>query len=101
MSESDDPSDLKVIRLNTAGINESDASYAASHPHKLTVNLRPPDFMQVTFICLYGGSEELIVRATTRAALDRFISQNNLTQEPRLRSLVITGPEGVTEEILR
>lgn len=93
--------DLKVIRLNTAGIDEPDAPYVTSHPYKLTAHLRPPDFMQVAFICRYGGSEELVVRSRTQEALNRFVEQKSLTQEPRLRSLVITGPDGVTKEIRR
>lgn len=101
MNEADTANDLKVIRLNTAEIDEPDAPHAANYPYKLTANLQPPDFMQVAFICRYGGSEELIVRGKTRAALDRFIEQHKLTQDPRLRSLMITGPDGVTEEIRR
>lgn len=50
-----DPDDLKIIRLNTHRIDEPDATWAATYPYRLTANLRPPEFMQVAFICLHGG----------------------------------------------
>ena len=48
--------------------------------------------MQAAFICLHGGSEELVVRGKIREALARFITQNDLTRHPRLRGILITGP---------
>jgi hypothetical protein len=99
--ENSPPEDLKIIRLNSHRIDEPDITWAATYPYKLEADLRPPEFMQVTFICLHGGSEELVVRGKTREALDRFITQNDLTQHPRLRRMLITGPDGSTEEIRR
>src|SRR4029077_7558214 len=77
--------------------DEPDAPYESTYPYKLTAHLSPPDFMQVTFIMLHGGSEELIIRGRTREALDRFITRNNLKQNPRLRGMMITGPNGDVE----
>jgi hypothetical protein len=93
--------DLKLIRLNSRGIHEPDNLHAADYSYKLVVHLSPPEFMHVTFILLHGGSEELIVRGKTRDALDRFITKNDLTQHPRLRSMTITAPNGAAEEIRR
>jgi hypothetical protein len=87
---------LKLIRLNSLRINEPDDP---SYPYKLEVNLSPPELMQVTFIMLHGGSEEMVVRAMTRDAIDQFIEVNNLRHHPRLRRMSITGPEGSREEI--
>ena len=89
---------LKLIRLNSARINETDDP---SYPYKLDVNLRPPELMQVTFIMLHGGSEEMVVRGKTREAIEQFIEQNDLRQHPRLRRMIITGPGGLQEEISR
>lgn len=88
--------DLKLIKLNSHRINEPDTVWATSHPYKISADLRPPEFLQVAFICLYGGSEELIVRGK-----NRFVAKNNLRQHARLRRMLITGPKGVIEEIHR
>lgn len=101
-TETMSPEDLRIIRLLSEGINKSDAPYVSTHPYKLTANLGPPEFMQVTFIMRHGGSDELIVRAKTLKALDVFIARNNLRQHPRLRCMMITGPNGdVVEEFRR
>jgi hypothetical protein len=89
---------LKLIRLNTARINEPDDQ---SYPYKLNVNLSPPGLMQVTFVMLYGGSEELVVRSMSREAIDKFIEANNLRLHPRLRRMTITGPDNFQEVIRR
>lgn len=88
---------LKLVRL-TGAINEPDDP---SYPYKLDVNLRPPDLMEVAFIMLHGGSEEIIVRGQTREAIDQFIKLNDLRRHPRLRRMTITGPDGPPEEISR
>jgi hypothetical protein len=89
---------LKLIKLNSIRINEPDDP---SYPYKLEANFSPPELMQVAFIMLHGGSEEMVVRAMTRKALDQFIEINNLRRHPRLRRIVITGPKGAREEIKR
>ena len=85
---------IKLVRL-TGAVNEPDDP---SYPYKLDVNLRPPELMQVTFIMLYGGSEEIVVRGKTRDAINRFIELNDLRRHPRLRRMTITGPDGLREE---
>jgi hypothetical protein len=89
---------LKLIKLNSCRVNEPDDP---SYPYKLEANFSPPEFMQVTFIMLHGGSEEMVVRAMTREALDQFIEVNGLQRHPRLRRMIITGPKGIREEISR
>jgi hypothetical protein len=92
---------LKLIRLNSAKIDEPDDRYAADYPYKLVVNLSPPELMQVAFIMLHGGSEEMVVRGKTHEALDRFVALNDLAKHPRLRWLTIEGPDGAKKEIRR
>lgn len=70
-------------------------------PFKLEMNLSPPEFMEVAFVSLYGGSELVTVRSMTLESLQRFVEVNGHRTHPRLRTLVITGPEGVIEEIDR
>ena len=89
---------LKIIRLNSAGINGPDDP---SFPYKLEVNLRPPELMQVAFVMLHGGSEVMVVRAMTREAVDRFIELNDLRRHPRLRRMILSGPDGTSEEFAR
>lgn len=85
---------LKLIHHNAGRINEPDDP---SLPFKLELSLSPPQFMIISFIGLYGGSEEIVVRAKTREALEEFLEQNQLRRHPRLRSLTITGPDGCVE----
>ena len=87
---------LKLIKLNSIRIDEPDDP---SYPYKLEANLSPPELMQVAFVMLHGGSEEMVVRAMTREALDQFIEVNDLRRHPRLRRMIITGPKGTREEI--
>ena len=86
---------LKLI-YQTGGTNIEDDP---SMPYRLDANFRPPEFMQVAFVLMHGGSEEIVVRSETREALDEFIKENNLDTHPRLRRLTITGPDGVELEI--
>lgn len=97
-----EPSDkiagLKLIRLNSIGVEEPDDS---SYPYKLVINLSPPELMQVAFVMLHGGSEDLVVRAMTREAIHQFVEQNDLRHHPRLRRMTLSGPDGSNEEIAR
>lgn len=96
MTTAADPTDdLKLIRLNSARIDEPDDP---SYPYKLEVNFRPPELMQVAFVMLYGGSEEMIVCGMSRDAIDRFVEANDLRRHPRLRRMTITGPNDLREE---
>jgi hypothetical protein len=63
--------------------------------YKLEANFRPPEIMLVRFISLYGGNAELIIQGISRKALDKLIKANNLEHHPRIKSLTITGPNGV------
>jgi hypothetical protein len=97
----DQDDDLKLISLNSCRIDEPEEPHVLDYPHKIVVNLSPPDLMQVAFVMLHGGSEVLVVRGRTRESLDRFIEQNGLRRHPRLRWMKITGPNGGEEEIRR
>ena len=91
MSKKQDPiPGIKVIEHAPSGINVPDDP---SFPWKLVVTLSPPEFMEIMFIFMYGGSETIIVRGMTREALEKFVEANDLRTHPRLRSLNITGPE--------
>lgn len=87
---------IKLIRHNAAGINLTDDP---SFPFKLEVSFRPPEFMDVAFVFMHGGSEEIVVRGLTLEALEEFSKVNNLERHPRLRRLTITGPNGVVREV--
>lgn len=76
---------IKLIYQTGVVDNIDDTSY----PFKLYASFAPPEFMEFAFICLYGGSEEIIVRGKTRTALTDFIIQNRLISNPRLRKMEI------------
>ena len=88
---------IHLVRHNASGI---DAPYdAKSYPFELVVQLSPPEFMIVAFVCLYGGTEEVVVRGKTRAALDEFLALNRLLSHPRLRRAWVTDARGKAEEL--
>lgn len=78
---------VKLIYHNAGGVNEPDDT---SYPFRLEANFSPPEFMNVAFILMRGGSEKIVVRGKTREALEKFVDLNNLRKHPRLRSLDIT-----------
>lgn len=88
---------LKLVYQTGGQRQEEDPSL----PYKLEANLRPPEFMEIAFIGLYGGSEEIVVQGPTKESLELFIGENSLSTHPRLRWLKITGPNGIEFEIER
>ena len=84
---------LKLIRHNAHNVNLPDDP---SYPFKLQATFQPPELMDVAFVFLHGGSEEIVVRGMTREALEQFVEENKLRTHPRLRELTITGPEEQT-----
>lgn len=89
---------LKVIRHNTGRIDLPDDP---SFPFKLEASFRPPEFMTMAFIGLFGGSEEIVVRGMSKQALDKLIEVNGFRKHPRLLRLTITGPDGIIEQLNR
>ncbi|MFZ5365938.1 MAG: hypothetical protein ACOZBZ_01460 [Patescibacteria group bacterium] len=86
---------LKLI-YQTGGTNIADDP---SMPYRLDANFRPPEFMEVAFVLMHGGSEEIVVRGMTREALEEFVEANDFKTHPRLRRLTITGPDGEVIEV--
>ena len=81
---------IKLIRHNASNLDLPDDP---SYPWKLYANLRPPDFMTIAFIGMYGGSEEICVRGKTKKVLEEYAETIGLNNHPRLRKLEITQPE--------
>jgi len=54
---------------------------------KLYANLRPPELMNITFVMMHGGSEEVIIRGDTRELLQPIVDE--LITHPRLRRIEI------------
>lgn len=92
---------LRLVYLTGAKLNGSEDRDDTGYPYRLEVNLRPPELTDVAFIMLYGGSEEIVVRSSTRQAIDQFVDMNEFRKHPRLRRMTITGPDGMREEIGR
>lgn len=70
-------------------------------PFRVYVNLRPPEFMNMTFVMLHGGSEEVIVKAESLEMAEDFLVRNQLGDHPRLRRIEITGPDTKIERTER
>ena len=58
-------------------------------PFRLTVNLSPPEGGGVGWVLVYGGSEVVVVRGATRAAIDAFLTRNEFRTHPRFRWFTI------------
>ena len=87
--------DVKVIQANTHGVNVPDDP---SFPYKLEAIFRHGDIMRVTAVLMFGGSEQIVVRGMTHAALSELATENEWTTHPRLNRLTITGPDGAVVE---
>jgi hypothetical protein len=61
-------------------------------PFRIEIVLRAPEFMAVAFIGIYGGSENIVAQAVDLASLREFVVRNELGDHPRLRRMVVTGP---------
>jgi hypothetical protein len=85
---------LKLIFVtgNSGRVTEDEA-LVKEHPFRLDASFRPPEFMQVAFIMIYGGTEEIVVRGQSLEALERFVEANGYKTHPRLIRLTITEPE--------
>jgi hypothetical protein len=46
-----------------------------------------------SWLFLPGAGEEIVLRGSSRKVLDQFIAANHLVSQPRLLSLIITGPD--------
>ena len=90
---------LKVIYANTHRIDNRSEEDPIAMPWKLYANFRHGDFMIVTASLLYGGSEEIVLRADKREKIEEAVRVNEWQDHPRLRRLVLTLPDG-TEELL-
>lgn len=90
--------EIKLIRHASSRIRRDDDP---TMPYRVEVDLCPPEFMVVTFVMLYGGSDEIVVRCATREAVDRFLDKLELRTHPRMRRIRIVGPDGAIEEIGR
>ncbi len=81
---------VKLILHTGECRHEDDPSY----PFKLELVMRPPSLCNVAFVCLYGGSEEVLARGETPEQLKQWMARNGLSDHPRLTRWKISGPEG-------
>ncbi len=110
---------LVVTYATTYHINKTEDP--VGYPWKLYANFSPPDFMNVVFAMIHGGSEEFVLRAVSRDKLIEAATANEWirtkrkrdesatddttkddapaweSNHSRLRRLVITDPNGVEE----
>ena len=65
-----------------------------SLPFKLELSLRAPEFMQVAFVMMHGGTEELVARSSTKEELQDWMKDQDIQTHPRLIRWALTGPDG-------
>lgn len=71
-----------------------------SLPFKLEVILRPPEFLELTWIGLYGGSEDIVARGDSAEELLVWADTYGLKNHTRLRRYAITDSDGKVVEFL-
>jgi hypothetical protein len=74
--------------------SECDYPDDPSIPFKLEMDLQPPEFMGITWLALYGGSEYIVARGDTAEELVAWMEEKGLKPHPRLRRYSITDSEG-------
>ena len=87
---------VKIIRHLPSKIDIADDP---TLPFKVEVSMRPPKFMIVTFVMVFGGSEDVIARGSTRELIDSFLDKSGLRGHPRLRWIRLTSPDGSVKDI--
>lgn len=92
---------LRLVYMTGTRLDRSEDRDDTGYPYRVEVNLSAPMLNPIAFCMTYGGSEEVIVRAKTRKAIDEFIAKNEFRHHPRFRRMTITGPQGMREEIRR
>ncbi len=70
-------------------------------PFGAYADLRSPNDVSVMQLLANGGGEHIYIESRSRKALDAAINRLGLRTHPRLRSLTLSGPEGVIERIER
>jgi hypothetical protein len=82
--------EVKLIRCNSMRVRNPDDP---NMPFRLDAEFSAPEFMQVAFCMMCGGTETLCVRGNTQEALETFVTKNDLFPHPRLIRMTITKPE--------
>lgn len=84
----------KLIYANTYNFKDEDDP---TMPFRMDINLRPPDYMNVAFVMLYGGSEEVTFIGSTIEEL-REVAQgeeaDHIERHLRLRWIRISDRTG-------
>lgn len=94
------PEDVIVVYANTHAIDRlgEEEKLAEEFPFKVEAVFRHSDFMIVTAILLYGGSEVIMLRAKTLRALCKAIRDNGWMDHPRRTRVTISGPDLETKD---
>lgn len=87
-----------VYQTGRGGKREVDVM---EYPWSLYGNFSPPEYMEVAFAFIFGGSEEFAVRGKSRDDLIQLIKERELSDHPRLRYFTITDPDGNKEKLER
>jgi hypothetical protein len=69
-----------------------------SYKWTLEVRLTPPQFLGLAFRLIHGDESAIVVEGRSEKALVKFADRHGLTHHPRLRKLIISGPDGVVKE---
>lgn len=84
---------LKLIKHTGTCDHPDDPSL----PFKLELSLRAPEFMNVAFVLLHGGTEDLVARSTTKEELTDWMASQGIETHPRLIRWALTGPDGFSQ----
>ena len=82
---------VRFIRHNARGVSQPEDR---TFPFRMKAIFRPPEFMQVTFIMIHGGSEYLEFQGMTVEALVSLADQEGFSTHPRLTRIEIADSGG-------
>ncbi len=60
---------------------------------RLELVMRVPEFLNVAFVCMFGGTEDVVARADNEQELTDWMRHHGLIDHPRIIRYKITGAD--------
>ena len=84
---------VRLVQHNAGGVSQPEDR---TFPFRMKAIFRPPEFMQVAFIMLHGGSERLEFQGMTVEALVELADREGYSTHLRLTRIEIVDAGGIT-----
>jgi hypothetical protein len=92
MEKQEIDSQVRLIRHNARGVSQPEDR---TFPFRMKAIFRPPEFMQVAFTMIHGGSECLEFQGMTVEDLVKLADREGFSTHPRLTRIEISDSGGI------